>query len=107
MVQDQPDLARVRAEAAAVNDDRGHRFHGKLPAHCAQTEVIRRGLEFRSLPRDERMVAENELGDEPLRSVQLLRCIWIIQPLQLKLGQENSLPATSLLQSCKTFLQLL
>jgi hypothetical protein len=33
MVQDQPDLARVRAEAAAIDNDRGQRFHRKLPAN--------------------------------------------------------------------------
>ena len=62
MVQDQPDLACLRAKAAAIDNDRGQWSHCKLPADLAQTNVVGNRLEFRGPLRDDRVVTENEIG---------------------------------------------
>lgn len=106
LIQDQPHFARIRPEAAAVDNDRSLRFHGKLLADCIQTEIACKYAEFRYLPRNARMVTKNEICYELLRLIQLRR-LWVCQPLQLELGCKHTLPATRLLQTGKTLLELL
>src|ERR1051326_8631083 len=69
-------------------------------------EVVRKLLEFRSVPCDDRVVTENEIRDELLRLLQVRRP-GICQPVQLELVFEDTLPAARLLQAGKTLLELL
>ena len=81
MIQNQADFTRVRAKAAAVNDDRCSRLQRKFRAPCAPTKAIGERLEIRSLVGDERALTENKICDEPLCCIQLQRCLGKLQPL--------------------------
>ena len=86
-------------------DARGSSANSAL--RVPQTKALGERLEIRSLAGDKRALTENKICDEPLRCIQLQRCIGKFQPLQCKLFEENALPAARLLLGGKMLLQLL